>query len=170
MRTQRRAASFTLVEAMVALAVLGIAVAALLTPTTVAIQQKTRAMKQTQAVILAEQLIEEVVSQDCWSYDEWAVLGPSGGETWRSGYDEVSDYHGVVETSGQFGPINGPVLSSGDFPPNMSRSMWLQYYYLPGERGFYPPDFMLLTVRVYDGDQELVTLRRLVRNDDHDKP
>jgi len=155
---------------MTALAVLGIAVAALLTPTTVAIEQKTRAMKQTQAVILAEQLIEECASQTLWSYDEWPVLGPSGDEPWRTVYDEVSDYHNVTETPAEFGPIYGPVTASSDFPPNLSRSMWMQYYYLPGERDFYPPDFMLLTVRVYDGDEELVTLRRLVRNPNHDKP
>ena len=107
MAARRRRASFTLVEAMTALVVLSIAVGALLTPMTVAIEQKTRAMKQTLAVILAEELIEECVSQDLWSYDEWAVLGPSGDELGRDVYDEVSDYHDVVETSDQFGSIYG---------------------------------------------------------------
>jgi prepilin-type N-terminal cleavage/methylation domain-containing protein len=163
--------AFTLVEAMVALVILGVAVAAILTPINVAIQQKTRAMKQTLAVLLAEQLIEECVSKSTWSYDaEWPTLGPSAGETWRNVYDERSDYHNVTETADKFGTVKGPRLAAADFPPNMTRRMWAQYLYLPGERDFYTYDVMMLTVRVYDGNEELVTLRRLITNPDHVYP
>lgn len=157
-----------MIEAVTALAVLGIAVGAILTPMTVAIEQKTRAMKQTQAVILAEQLIEECCSQTLWSYDaQWPTLGPSPEETWRNVYDEVVDYHNFSETPEQFGPVYGPTLQTSDFPPNMRRSVWMQEYYLPGQRTFYTPSVMMLTVRVYDGDEELVTLRRLITDPNH---
>ena len=169
MRRRRRVRSFTLVEAMVALTVVGIAVAAILTPITAAIDQKTRSMKQTVAVVLAEQLVEECQAHTRWSYDEWAVLGPSGDEPWRTVYDERSDYHNVTETAGKFGPLFGPVLAASEFP-NLTRSYRLQTLYLSGERTMYPPDFMMLTVRVYDGKEELVTLRRLISNASHAYP
>lgn len=164
-------AGFTLVECMIALAILGMAMGAILTPIDAAIQQKTRAMKQTMAVMLAEQFIEECVSQDLWSHDaEWPTLGPSGDETWRDDYDEVSDYHHVTETADQFGVVHGMQLGAAEFPPHMTRSVWAQYLHLSGERTFYTYDVMMLTVRVYDGDEELVTLRRLIWNNDHVLP
>lgn len=164
---RRRERCFTLVEALVALTVLSIAVTAIVTPVTVAIDHKTRAAKQTLAVLLAEQLIEDCLSQDTFSFDEPAVLGPSGDETTRTRYDEVSDYHYVFEMPSRFGPIFGGGVQGSDYPPNFARWMWLQPVYLPGQRDFYPPDFVMLTVRVWDGTEELVVLRRLVRNDDH---
>ena len=156
---------------MVALAVLGIAVGAVITPIGASIDQKRRAMKQSLAVVLAEQLIEECVARQVWSLDaEWPTLGPSGDESWRTLYDERSDYHGVSEDAGQFGVVHGPRLAAADFPPNMRRTATAQYLFLPGERTFYTWDVMMLTVRVYDGDQELVTLRRLITNPDHEWP
>jgi prepilin-type N-terminal cleavage/methylation domain-containing protein len=162
-----RKRGFTLIEALTALTVLGVAVAAILTPVTGAIEQKSRAMKQALAVLLAEQLIEECVSQQRWSYDEWPVLGPSAGEVWRDKYDEVVDYHDLTETSDQFGTVFGDMLGSADFPPNLTRRVWMQYHYLPGQNTLYTPDIMLLTVRVHDGDEELVTLRRLIKDPNH---
>jgi hypothetical protein len=153
---------------MTALTVLGIAVAAVLTPITISMQQKSRAMKQTLAVVLAEQLIEECVAQDNWSWDaEWPALGPTSDEPWRDMYDERSDYHNVTETAGSFGTVYGTRLGSSSFPANMTRTVHAQYFHLPGQRTFYTYDVMMLTVRVYDGDEELVTLRRLITNPDH---
>ncbi len=167
---RRQTPGFTLVESTVALVVLGIAIAAILTPITAAIEQKRRAMKQTVATLLAEQAIDEWVAQDRWSYDEWAVLGPSGDEPWRDNYDERSDYHDVEETGGDFGTVFGERLDASEFAPNLRRTLWLQTFHLPGERDFYPWDVMMLTVRVYDGDEELVTLRRILTNEDHPWP
>ncbi len=159
---------FTLVESLVALAVLGVAVGAILTPITIAIDQQRRAAKMTVATMLAEQAIEECLSQPIFSHDEWPVLGPSAGESWRDSYDEQSDYHNVTEMADQFGMVNGPEFFS-EFP-NLKRTMWLQMLYLPGQDSAHPPDFMMLTVRVFDGDEELVTLRRFIRNEEHEYP
>src|SRR5690554_5443449 len=74
---------FTLVEALVALGVLGLAVGAILTPISIAIQQQRRAAKMTVATVLAEQAVEECLSHERFSFDEWPVLGPSAEESWR---------------------------------------------------------------------------------------
>mgnify|MGYP001199814767 CR=1 FL=1 len=171
MERRKSTSAFTLVECLIALAILGIAIGAIVTPIEITIQQKARAAKQTVAVLLAEQLIEECVAHDLWSYDaEWPSLGPTSEEPWRNAYDEISDYHNVKETPGQFGTIHGVRLSAADFAPNLTRRVWAQYFYLPGEYTAYTYDFMMLTVRVYDGDEELVTLRRVIWNDDHTLP
>jgi prepilin-type N-terminal cleavage/methylation domain-containing protein len=164
------AGGFTLVEALVALTVLGVAVASALVPICAAVDQKDRAMKQTVATMLAEQIIQECKAQTRWSYEEWAELGPSGGETWRTSYDEQSDYSGFSETAGQFGAVFGPHLTATEFPRNLRRTCHLQYVWLTGEQTVYAPDFLLLTVRVYEGDQELITVSRLIHNVNHAYP
>ena len=169
MPLRRRHAGFTLVEAMTALVVLGLAVAAMLSPIAIAVEQKVRTARQAVAVALAEEAIEECLSKTTWSIQDPIELGPSGNEPWRDQYDENADYHNVVETGGQFGTVRGVRLSASTFP-NMTRRMWLQTFYLSGEYTGYTPDFMMLTVRVYDGDEEVVTLRRIITNVNHAWP
>lgn len=169
MCSERRQKGFTLVESLAALAVLSIAVAAIITPIIAAVEQKQRTAKQIIAVMLAEQLIEECLAQETYSYSEWPDLGPSANEIWRDLYNENSDYHGVVEGPGEFGTVFGPRLASSEFP-KLTRRMWLQYYYLPGQNTSYPPDILMLTVRVYDGDEELVMLKRFITNEEHTLP
>ncbi len=169
MYSRYRHNGFTLVESLTALTVLSIAVAAIITPIIAAVEQKQRTAKQIVAVMLAEQLIEECLAQEIYSIEAPPDLGPSGGEPWRDVYNENSDYHDVVEGPGEFGTIYGPRLASAEFA-NLTRRMWLQYYYLPGQYLPYPPDILMLTVRVYDGAEELVTLKRFITNEEHTLP
>ena len=121
--------------------------------------------------MLAEQLIEECVAHALWSYDaEWPSLGPTSEEPWRNHYDEISDYHNLTESPGKFGTVFGSRLPASDFAPNLTRRVCAQYFHLSGEYTSYTYDFMMLTVRVYDGDEELVTRRRVIWNDDHTLP
>ena len=71
--------------------------------------------------------------------------------------------HNRSESAGQLGMVNGPAYVS-EFP-NLRRTMWMQVVYLPGQDETLPPEMLMLTVRVYDGQEELVTLRRLIRNE-----
>jgi len=160
---------FTLVESLTALVVLSVAVAAILTPVIAAVEQKQRAAKQVLAVMLAEQLIEECLGQESFSIQDPIELGPSGDEPWRNQYDESSDYHGVSEGPGALGTVYGPRLAYSQFP-NLRRTMHIDTYYLPGQYTAYSPDLILVTVRVYDKDEELVTLQRFVANEKHDDP
>lgn len=170
MRCHRRASSgFTLVESLTALVVLSAAVAAILTPVIAAVEQKQRTAKQVVAVMLAEQLIEECLGQESFSIQDPIELGPSGDEPWRDLYDENSDYHGVTEGPGTFGTVYGPRLAYSQFP-NLRRTMHIDTYYLPGQYTGYSPDLIVVTVRVYDKDEELVTLQRFVANEKHDDP
>lgn len=168
---RRREPGFTLTEAMVALSVLGLAVGAALAPITAAVQQKHRAARQTVAVMLAEQMIEECIARQRWSFDEGttATLGPQADETTRYLYDERVDYHDVVETASQIAMLSGKQMPTADFN-HFRRELWAQQFYLPGQYTGYPKDVLMLTVRVYDGDQELATLSRLVTNHDHPYP
>jgi hypothetical protein len=170
MLDRRHIPAFTLAEALVALAILALAVAALLTPLGAAAQQKNRAAKQTQAALLAEQGIEECLAQTVWtaSAANPPVLGPASGETSRFQYLQRTDYSGGTETPAQFGLRYGSAQPAAAYLPNLTRSFNLQYVYLPGMDTGAPPELMMLTVRVYDGPQELVTLRRFIsKHEDH---
>jgi prepilin-type N-terminal cleavage/methylation domain-containing protein len=166
---RQRESGFTLVESLTALVVLSVAVGAILTPVIAAVEQKQRTAKQVLAATLAEQLIEECLGQETFSIQDPIELGPSGGETWRNYYDEMADYHGVTEGPGAFGTVYGPPLAYSQFP-RLRRTMHIGTYYLPGQYTEYSPDLILLTVRVYDGDEELVTVQRLIANEKHDLP
>jgi hypothetical protein len=169
MRRYKKVRSFTLVESMVALTVLVIAIGAILTPITLAVEQKVRAARQAVAVVLAEEIIDECLSKTTWCFESPINLGHEGDETTRAAYDERTDFHNLNETASQLGTVHGPTLASASFP-KLTRRTWLQVLYLPGESASYPQDFMMLTVRVYDGDQELVTVRRLINNVNHAFP
>jgi prepilin-type N-terminal cleavage/methylation domain-containing protein len=158
------ARGFTLIEALVALMVLGLAVGAILTPITIAIEQQRRSAKMTVATVLAEQAVEECLSHRVFSNQSWPTLGPGAGKVWRDLYDQRTDYHNISEGAERLGMVHGPALVT-EFP-QLRRTMWLQPVYLPGEDTSNPPRLLMLTVRVFDGDEELVTLRRLVRDED----
>ena len=170
MITRRHLPAFTLAEALVAGVVLALAVAAILTPFGAAARQQERAAKLTQAALLAEQGVEECLAQTAWtlSASNPPALGPAPGETARNLYLERTDYHGFTETPAQFGLRYGPAQPAAAYLPNLSRRYNLQYVYLPGMNPAAAPELMMLTVRVFDGEQELVTLRRFVsKHEDH---
>jgi type II secretory pathway pseudopilin PulG len=170
MPTRRHLPAFTLAEALVACAVLALAVAAILTPFSAAAKQQDRAAKLTQAALLAEQGLEECLAQTVWtsSTANPPALGPAPGETARNQYLERTDFSGFTESPAQFGLRYGPAQPAADFLPNLTRRFNLQYVYLPGMDSAAQPELMMLTVRVFDGEQELVTLRRFIsKHEDH---
>lgn len=93
-----RARGFTLVEALLATAVLAFAVAAL-TQAVVAGQMHTYdAMHSGRAVALGEALLEEILALP---YEDPAgpdAAGPEADETTRQLYDNINDYHGHTES------------------------------------------------------------------------
>lgn len=170
MSTRRHHPAFTLAEALVAGVILALAAAAILTPFSAAAKQQDRAAKLTQAALLAEQGVEECLAQTAWtaSAANPPALGPAPGETARNQYLERTDYSGFTETPAQFGLRYGPAQPASAFPANLTRTFNLQYVNLPGMDPAASPELMMLTVRVFDGQQELVTLRRLIsKYEDH---
>ncbi len=105
-------AGFTLIEALLASAVLAFVVAAL-TQAIVAGQMQTYdAMHSGRAMALAEAMMEEIL---VLPYDDpggGLVIGPDAGEVTRQDFDDIDDYHGFTEALGTLTDAEGNLYPS----------------------------------------------------------
>ena len=100
-RCLRQSRGFTLPEVLIAATVLAFAVAAL-TQAIVAGQVQTHdAMHRTRAILLAEAMLDEVLSKPYDDPDGETSPGPEDGESKRTQFDNVDDYHGFTEMTGR---------------------------------------------------------------------
>lgn len=106
-RTHSRNAGFTLIEALIASAVLSFVVAAL-TQAIVAGQTQTQyALHAGRAVQLAEAMLEEVLSKPWTDPAGGSGLGPESGENARADFDDLDDYAGFTEDAGSLSDATG---------------------------------------------------------------
>ncbi|MEM9882993.1 MAG: hypothetical protein AAF800_08765 [Planctomycetota bacterium] len=96
----RRAAGFSLPEALLASAVLAFAVAGL-TQTVVSGQAHTHlALHEARALALAESLLDEVLSKPYADPDGHTAAGPDADEANRADFDAIDDYDAHAEPAG----------------------------------------------------------------------
>jgi len=158
----RRRAGFTLAEGLLASALLAITVVAILSPMSAASQQ-VRAAEQSQvAITLARQLLDEIMSKPFSDpTDGTTIPGPEPGETTRSDFDNVDDYHNYqdrVDAAGR------PAVAGA--PPNSvyQRQVVVEYRTSPAGPAAPSGDHLLVTVSVRSPDGRLFRLWRLASN------
>ena len=95
-----RASAFTLLEVLVASAILSFATLAIVQAVTAGQAQTLDSMKRARADALAEVLLEEVLSKPYTDPEGDIVLGPDAGESTRLDFDAVDDFHGYSESAG----------------------------------------------------------------------
>jgi len=93
-------------ESLIASSILSFAVLAVLQPIVAGQSQSTHALNEMRALALAEAMIEEVLSRPYFDPDGASVVGPDGGETNRTQFDNIDDYHGFTEAVGQVRDAN----------------------------------------------------------------
>jgi MSHA pilin protein MshD len=98
--SRRFARGFTLLECLVASALLAFTVAALTQAVTAGQWTTLLGLRALRATALAEALMEEVLSKPYNDPNGASTAGPESGETSRSLYDNADDYHGFTETAG----------------------------------------------------------------------
>lgn len=92
---------FTLVEVLIASAVLAFVVAAFTQAIVTGQAHAYTAVQQTRAISAAEALMAEIATKNYFSTDDTELdLGPESGETRAVGFDEIDDYHGYAEATG----------------------------------------------------------------------
>lgn len=102
----------TLMEVLLACAVLGFVVAAV-APAIVAGQMQAHdAMREERAVQLADALLEEILSKPYADPEGATVTGPDAGETQRTLFDNCDDYHGYSEALGAVSDAAGVAYPS----------------------------------------------------------
>ena len=132
---------FTLIEAMIAAVVLGIAAAGVLLPFTSGAAIRAEGAHRTLAAKLAGDLMEEIV---------------------KTPFDQIiAGYDGYAEPQGQVKDVSGTVFTDSNYA-NFSRDVICEYVYMPQESGDIEPKFIRIIVRVYYRGGEIATVSRLV--------
>lgn len=132
---------FTLLEAMIAAVVLGIAAAGILLPFTSGAAIRAEGAHRTLAAKLAGDLMEEIV---------------------KTPFDQIiANYGGYAEPQGQVKDASGIIFTDSNYA-NFSRDVSCEYVYMPQESGDGEPKFIRVIVRVYYRGGEIATVSRLV--------
>jgi len=132
--------AFTLAEALIALVILTIASAGLILPfaSSAAVQQQ--GCNETIAAKLAADLVEQIINT---SFNQI-----------------VPTYGSYAESKGQVKNASGVVFSDPIYA-NFSRGAVCEYVYMPQQQSIGTPNFIRITVRVYQDGLKLVEVVRL---------
>lgn len=159
-RRQRRR-GFTLLEALLAAVVLAAAITAVTMPMTVAVVNEHEESRQTLATGLAQELMEEILSQPFHDPQGTSEPGPEIGESSRDLFDNVDDYHGYAESAGEIVTMDGDVVDD-PVGGSLSRDASATYVYVTGQPVDGSPDFIRVMVTVKYGSRSMISLTRLV--------
>lgn len=154
---------FTLFESLLAVLLIGIAATAFCSALQAGMAHNQASVYSTQAVTLANDLINEIVAKpirDAGTPTNFSP-GPGADEPSRDYYDNVDDYDGLTEPTGQLRGPDGQLLPAAA-AAGFSRTATATYITLPGQDSRYCPAFVRVTVEVKRNDVSLVTLTRVI--------
>ena len=157
-----RRRGFTLMEALLASSILLIGVMSVTVPFASAARNERADSRQTLAVALAQEMMDEVLSKRFYDPDPNSNyhLGPEPNETSRGLYDNYDDYDGYAEAAGNIRNFQGAPCTD-DLAADLSRSVSVCYVRVPGQSASEPCTFVLIQVTIWEGAKQIVTLSRL---------
>jgi hypothetical protein len=163
MSYRNKRSAFTLFEAMLAVAVLGMAAAGVLLPFSSGAAVESEGIHHRVATELAANLMEQIASKPF--HDPVAAndyrLGPEAGETSPASFDNIDDFDGYTEAQGQILDSAGNLLTDAQYAL-FSRSVSCSYGYLPQQSNSNAPyAFIRVTVTVSYSGREMAKLTRL---------
>ena len=131
----------TLVEAVLAMVILGMAAAGVLLPFARGASVQAEGLHRTLGATLVGGLMERIVSTP---------------------FDEiVSTWHGHSEAQGELRDASDTIFTDPMYA-RYSREAECYEVYVPQQGGMASPNFILVTVRVYYGGEPIATLNRLI--------
>jgi prepilin-type N-terminal cleavage/methylation domain-containing protein len=152
----KRRRGLTLLECLVASAVLAMLGAAVIVPFSVGAQAAAQDARTTLAVALAQDMMEEILSH---SFKD--PNGTEAGESGRPTWDDMRDYDQFFENEGNIYASDGTLV--GDpMAAYLSRRASVQAVYVSGQNQSLPASFLCVTVYVYYHGDQLIKLTRLV--------
>jgi len=137
-RSQRH--GFTLIEATVAMVLLGIAAAGVLLPYATGASIQAEGVNRTLAAMLANDLIEQVAG---------------------TSFDTIVATYNYTEDQGQLKDSSGAMLTDSMYA-NFSRQIVSEYVRVPQQSNAMDTTFILMTVEVYYRGVTMASLTRLV--------
>ncbi|MEO0475745.1 MAG: prepilin-type N-terminal cleavage/methylation domain-containing protein [Planctomycetota bacterium] len=99
-RRIRNSQGFTLAEVLIASAILSFVTLGIVQAVTAGQARTLDALKRARAQALAEVLLEEILAKPYADPEGAATFGPDAGESTRTDFDNIDDYHGYLESAG----------------------------------------------------------------------
>lgn len=169
-RYHRRAPrlAFTLAEALLSAVILAIVSASASLPFAAGLHQTNEAAKLETATILGQAMMEEIMARPFFEEDERvAAPGPGAGETSRILYNNIDDFDGLAEASGDLHDFMDLSVDD-DWLDGYWREVTVQYVTLSGlgQKTDDVNSFVHITVTVYYETLPLVRLDRLASRED----
>lgn len=152
---------FTLIESLMAAALLAVCIIAVTMPFTVAAGIELEDARRTIATALAREMMEEILALDFYDPDGPSEPGPEIDETTRSDFDNLDDYHGYTETDGNVCSIDGTAM---DDPASrgLSRHVTAEYVYVDGQSLADAPTFVRISIQVRHDGRAIAAASRLL--------
>jgi MSHA pilin protein MshD len=158
--THRPAPAFTLVEVLVAAAVLAMAVAGLAQVIVTAQALTREGLHHARAVELGEALLEEILARPYADPDGPSAAGPEAGESSRLAFDNADDFDGFNEAAGALSDAAGnPYPAAYD---GCSRRVAAGYGAFPVSGFKMAVPGLTVTLIVEDAEGQVWTLTRFV--------
>ena len=117
----RQASGLTLVECLMALSILSFAVLTVSYAIVAGQAHAHAGHSSMRAIDLAQDLLEEILSLPAIDPNDNTVLGPDVGQTTRTDFDNIDDFHGYVELPGAIADFAGNLY--GDESQVFTRSV-----------------------------------------------
>jgi len=158
---QPRRNGFTLLEALIASAILSMAILGITVPFASGAATEADDARRTLANSLAQELMEEILTK---AYDDTTTpkgLGHESAETSRAMYDSVNDYDNWNENAGQIKDLSGQVIDD-PAAEALSRQAHVSYVRVGGQAGTDTICFARVQVEIRYHNKTLQTLTRLV--------
>ena len=154
-RKARHAAGFTLVEALIASAVLSFVVAAITQAIAAGHGQTHAALHAGRAVELGGAMLEEVLSKPWHDPDGESAPGPDDGEASRDDFDNLDDYHDYTEDPGELTDHIGAAY--GEHHQRFARAVRVSQHTVSGALGDRRGVLITVTVSDETGRKWIVT-------------
>lgn len=153
----------TLIESLIAATVLSIVATSALLPFTAGASHALAAIRLQKATAYGQAMMEEVLARPFYGPD--GTTNPPGPDTAfedrRQRYDDLDDFSGFTEqVTGMRDYINQPITDPD--ATGLWRDVTITYVSFPGQQAADTNSYILVRVRVWDGNALLATLHRLV--------
>lgn len=155
----------TLMEALLASTMLSMGAAAVVLPFNVGAQSEQEDARRTLALYLGRELMEEIVSKPFDDPEGSEGLGPDGGESSRSQYDNIDDYNGYKDGYGKsidyIAGMNNQAIEGAEIE-GLQREVTIEYVHVSGQDEGDDSNFVSIVVDMKYMGTSILKLRRLV--------
>lgn len=145
----------TLLEALLAAAVLAMAATAIIMPFSAGAAASAQEARSTLAVSVAQDLMEEILSQP------FSDANGEAGETGRTNWDDMLDYRAYVEAPGALRCRDGSFITDAA-STGMGRIATVEAFDPDGAGPCTAAEFLRVTVRINYRGQDILALSRIV--------